>query len=506
MGGASYVLTMRNIRKSFPGVLANDSINLKVRRGEIHALLGENGAGKSTAMNILTGLYREDAGEILVRGEKVSIKSPQKALRLGIAMVHQHFRLVQTFTTTENIILGLPLPRFFLNREKMERKVEEVSREFGLYIDAKAKIWQLSVGEQQRVEIVKMLYRGVEILIMDEPTAVLTPNEVDHLFVTLRKMVKLGKSIIFISHKLDEVMEIAHQITVFRKGRDVASLEKTSTSKKELASLMVGGKMPVAPREKGTPGGKTILSLKDVEAFNDVNKLVLNKVSLQVKEGAIYGIGGVAGNGQRELAEVVVGLRKIQAGEIFLEEASITNESPRIIMEAGISFIPEDRMGMGLVPNLGVVENAVLKEYRRPPIQQGFFLNQKEMMDRAQEFVDGFQIKTASLSTPVRLLSGGNAQRLLLARETATKPKLIVACHPTRGLDISATLAVHRTLLEESKKGVAILLISEDLDELMALAHEISVLYEGTIMGTLEAKSFQREELGLLMAGVSEGK
>jgi len=503
MNKDTYALEMRNITKTFPGVLANDNINLQVRKGEIHALLGENGAGKSTCMNILTGLYQANSGEIWIGGKKVNIKSPHVALNHGIAMVHQHFRLVKPFTAAENVFLGLPRPKFFLSQEIMEKEVREISRDYGMEIDPQAKIWQLSVGEQQRVEIIKMLYRGVDFLIMDEPTAVLTPTEVQDLFVTLKKMREMGKSIIFISHKLDEVMQIADRITVFRRGKNVAQRDKDKTSKRELASLMVGKEMPPTPENLSQPGEKVILSLQNVVALNDREQKALKDVSLEVKEGSIMGIAGVTGNGQRELAEVIVGLRQVESGKIFMLEQDITNKSIYQIIKKGISFIPEDRMGTGLAPNMGVTDNSILKEYRQYPLSKGFLLQPAEIIKKAQSFVSSFNITTASLDTPSRLLSGGNAQKLLLARETSCQPKLIVASHPTRGLDVNAMNSVRRILLEQCQQGVAVLLLSEDLDELMSLSDEIAVLSSGKIMKVLPRQDFNREEIGLLMSGIS---
>lgn len=502
----TFALEMRRITKAFPGVLANDKIDFKVGKGEIHALLGENGAGKSTAMNILTGLYQADEGEIWINGVKEAIKSPQKALKLGIAMVHQHFRLIQTFSAAENVFLGLSQPKFLISQEAIEKEVSRISKEYGMEIDPQAKIWQLSVGEQQRVEIIKMLYRGVDILIMDEPTAVLTPPEVKELFVTLKRMKGMGKSIIFISHKLDEVMEIADRITVFRRGRNVARLKKADTNKQELASLMVGKAMPKALENLNIPGEKVILSLENIVALSDRNQKALKGISFKVKEGSIFGIAGVTGNGQRELAEVIVGLRKVVAGKIKLLNRDITNKSTYQIIKTGISFIPEERMGTGLVPNMGVADNAILKQYRQSPFCKGFLLQSKEILKKAQEFVDSFDIKTASLETPSRLLSGGNAQKLLLARETSCTPQLIVASHPTRGLDVSAMNAVRKILLQQCEKKVSVVLISEDLDELMSLSDEIAVLSAGEIMKVIPRQNFNREEIGLLMSGINTSR
>ncbi|HEY66452.1 MAG TPA: ABC transporter ATP-binding protein [Caldilineae bacterium] len=492
---------MVGIVKRFPGVVANAGIDLEVYAGEIHALLGENGAGKSTLMNILAGLYRPDEGEIYIHGHLVDIRSPRDAIELGIGMVHQHFMLVETLTVAENVILGLKEPRLVLDMDRVEQEIEELSRRYGLQVDPTAYIWQLSVGEQQRVEILKALYRGANILIMDEPTAVLTPQEAHELGRTLRRMAEEGKAIIFITHKLDEVAEFSDRVTVLRQGRVVATLPTEQTTREELARLMVGREVLFRLEKEPVEPGAVVLELRDVHALNDKGLPALRGVSLQIRAGEIVGIAGVAGNGQRELAEVVTGLRPVSSGRILVHGRDVTNCSPREVIQAGVSHIPGDRLGMGLVPNLPVSDNIILKDYRKAPLAQGPFLRKQAVIRFAQELIRRFRIDTPSPATPVRLLSGGNLQRCILAREITAGRGLLVAVHPTRGLDVGATEAVRRMLLEQRAQGAAILLISEDLEELLALSDRIVVLYEGQVMGTVSADEANIEAIGLMMAG-----
>jgi len=498
------LVEMRNITKKFPGVLANDQVSFAARAGEIHALLGENGAGKSTLMSILTGLYRPDAGEIFIDGRPVVFRSPRDAIKNGIGMVYQHFRLVSPFTVAENVILGLDEPGLILRMPEIENKVAALSESYGLKVDPKLKIWQLSVGEQQRVEIIKMLYRGARVLILDEPTAVLTPQETKELFVTLRRMADRGHAVIFITHKLHEVMAVADRITVLRGGRAVGTVEKKATNPTELARMMVGREIAPPPPRTEIPSGQKVLELNNVQAMGDKGLLALRGVSLTIHAGEILGIAGVSGNGQKELAEVITGLRPVQSGKVLIKGQDYTNRSPRDIIEAGVSHVPEDRLGTGLIPGLGVPENVILKEYRRPPISRGFFLNPRAARERSEELVKRFQVKVAHLDLPVKLLSGGNLQRLLLAREISAQPSLIVAVYPVRGLDIGATEAVHRLLLEQRARGAGILLISEDLEEILQLSDRIAVMYEGQIQGILPAAEAHLEEIGLLMAGIKK--
>ena len=495
------LVEMRGITKRFPGVLANDHIDFNARAGEVHALLGENGAGKSTLMSILCGLYRPDEGEIYIHGRRVNLRSPRDAIDLGIGMVHQNFMLVNVQTVAENVILGLRQPRFFLNVNRIEEEIEELSERYRLQVDPKARIWQLSVGEQQRVEIIKMLYRGAEVLILDEPTAVLTPQETEDLFTTLRRMREEGKAVIFISHKLDEVMAIATRITVLRNGRVVGETTPAETDEAKLAKMMVGREVLFHIEKKPVPKGDVVLRVEDIHALNDRGLLALKGISFSIREGEILGIAGVAGNGQRELAEVITGLRHTSRGRIFINGKDVTNCSSRYIIEEGVSHIPEDRLGMGLVPNLAVSDNLIMKGYRQPPLARGPFLNRSSIVRFAQSLIRAFNIATPSCETQVKLLSGGNLQRTILAREITSGPELMVAVHPTRGLDVGATESVQNLLLTQREKGAAILLISEDLDELLALSDRIAVIYEGEIMGIVPAEEANVEEIGLMMAG-----
>ncbi|MGQ9503047.1 MAG: ABC transporter ATP-binding protein [Anaerolineae bacterium] len=511
---------MRGIVKRFPGVLANDHIHFAVRAGEIHALLGENGAGKSTLMNILSGLYRPDAGEIWLcpRGQtqpqRVDICSPRDAINLGIGMVHQHFMLVPTLTVTENVILGLKEPRFLLRMRQVEERIAALSQQYHLQVHPSAYIWQLSVGEQQRVEIIKLLYRGAEVLILDEPTAVLTPQESEQLGRTLRRMAEEGKAIIFITHKLDEVIAFSDRVTVLRAGCNIATLDTATTDKAELARLMVGREVLFRIEKPVgaicTDGEPPVLEVERVEALNDRGLPALRGVSLQVCSGEILGIAGVAGNGQSELAEVVTGLRPVTRGRVLVRGQDLTNQPPLHFIEAGVSHIPGDRLGVGLAGNLPVSDNLIMKAYRREPIANGPFLSRRAILSFARNLIQTFQIITPTPMSPVRTLSGGNLQKTILAREiTASRDfasdyrRILVAIHPTRGLDVGATEAVHRTLLEQRAQGAAILLISEDLEELLALADRIAVMYEGRIMGIVDATAANIEQLGLMMAGES---
>lgn len=496
-----FAVEMQGIVKKFPGVLANDHVDLQVRHGEIHALLGENGAGKSTLMNILSGLYQPDAGKIFINGEEVSFRSPREAIAKGIGMVHQHFMLVPTQTVMENLILGYPEPRFYIDYQRLEKKIKEFSQEFGLDVDPNAKIWQLSVGEQQRVEILKMLYHGAKILIMDEPTAVLTPQEVQSLFKTLRKMVSNGHTVIFISHKLDEVLEIADRITVLRRGRLVDIVDASSTNKSDLARRMVGREVLFRVQKERSQPGKVVLELQGVSCNNDKGLPALKNLNLQVRAGEILGVAGVAGNGQTEMAEVINGLREVTAGKVFVSSDNITNKNPVWAIDRGVAYIPADRTERGTAPNLSLTENIALKQYRKPPMSHGWAINWRYVKEYTLGLIKKFDIQTPSDELAVRMLSGGNLQKLILARELSLNPNVIVAVYPTRGLDVGATESVHQILIEQRDKGVGVLLISEDLDELLSLSDRIVVIYEGEIMGEVPPDDSLVEQIGLMMAG-----
>ncbi|HBY94527.1 MAG TPA: heme ABC transporter ATP-binding protein [Chloroflexi bacterium] len=495
------MVEMRNITKRFPGVVANRNVTLRVRPGEIHALLGENGAGKSTLMSVLAGLYRPDEGQIFLRGRPVDIRSPKDAIELGIGMVYQHFMLVKPMTVAENVILGLDSGRFVLDLASVERELKALTQHYRLAVDPKAAIWQLSVGEQQRVEILKLLYRGADILILDEPTAVLTPQESEELGRTLRHMAAEGKAVIFITHKLDEVMTFADRVTVLRAGEVTATVNTADTSKQELARLMVGREVLFHLEKEPTTPGEIVLDVENLHASNAKGLPALRGVSFTIRAGEILGIAGVAGNGQHELAEVVTGLRPATGGTVQAFGRPITNRSPYEAIQAGVSHIPGDRMGVGLAANMTVSDNLIMKGYRSAPLANGPFFNFAAIGDFARRLIAGFNIATPAPTTPVRMLSGGNLQKTILAREITASRGLLIAVHPTRGLDVGATEAVRRTLLAERGAGAAILLISEDLDELLAISDRIAVIYEGEIMGVVPAEGADIEALGLMMAG-----
>jgi simple sugar transport system ATP-binding protein len=497
---------MKGIVKRFPGVIANDQVDFTVRTGEIHALLGENGAGKTTLMNVLNGLYRPEAGELFVNGRPARFNSPRDAIRSGLGMVHQHFMLVPTQTVAENLILGQSWPRFLINYREVEERIAELSQQFGMAVDPGAKIWQLSVGEQQRVEILKMLYQGAKILIMDEPTAVLTPQEVEELFKTLNNMTAAGHTIIFISHKLDEVVEISHRVTVLRRGKAVALVETAETTKAELARLMVGREVLFRVEKKAAEPGQTALVLNSVSCRNDRGLPSLRQLSLQIRAGEIVGVAGVAGNGQTELAEVITGLRHAVDGRIEVMGHDITNQPAKVAINQGVAYIPADRNGVGSAPNLTLAENLAMKKYDRPPVGQGWAINRGAMKAQARQLVEKFNISAPGVETPARSLSGGNLQKLILAREFSDDPNVIVAVYPSRGLDVGAAESVHRLLIEERDRGAAVLLISEDLDELLSMSDRIVVLYEGQLMGEVPPDDNRVEEIGLMMAGTKTKK
>jgi simple sugar transport system ATP-binding protein len=501
---------MHGIVKQFPGVVANDHADLVVNAGEIHALLGENGAGKSTLMNVLAGLYLPDSGQIRVHGRVAKIRSPGEATRWGIGMVHQHFMLVEPQTVAENVILGLDRPRFRLDMPRIADGIRQLSTRYGMTVDPTAYVWQLSVGEQQRVEIIKMLYRGADILILDEPTAVLTPQEAEDLGNTLRQMVREGKAVIFITHKLDEVMSFADRVTVLRRGKTVANLVTAETTKVDLAREMVGREVVFhvdrSEYERPDTNGKSahrMLAVEKLNALSDKGLPALRDVSFAVHQHEILGVAGVAGNGQRELAEVITGLRPASNGRVLLRDQDVTNRSPRRVIDLGMSHIPEDRMSTGLIANMTVCDNLILKDYRRPLLSRLGFILQRAVARFSDRLIDEYEIATPSRETVIKALSGGNLQKALLAREIACGGDLIIAVHPTRGLDVGATEWVQRKLLEQRQKGAAVLLISEDLDELLAVSDRVAVMYEGRIMGIVPYRQAHVEEIGLMMAGTA---
>jgi len=500
--GSKAVVEMKGIVKRFPGVVANDGIDLAITRGEIHCLLGENGAGKTTLMRILYGLYQPDGGEILLGGEPVRIASPKAALAHRIGMVHQHFHLVPTLSVEENIVLGLSGGTGpFLRLRRTRERIEQLAEEYGLSVDPTAKVWQLSVGQQQRVEILKALYRDADVLIMDEPTSVLTPQEVDALFGTLRTLVDDGLTVVFITHKLDEVMEVSDRVTVLRKGKVVSTVHTAETSKAQLATMMVGREVVFRLEKRPPHRGETVLEVDDLHAHNDRGLPALRGVSFDLHAGEILGVAGVSGNGQHELSEVLTGLRKAHRGSAILETRDLASCSAREVADLGVAHVPTERIRMGTVPTMTIQENLILKSYRTPPFCRWVFLDDKAANRHACEAMEAYQISAPDEGTIAKTLSGGNIQRLVLARELCGSPKLVVAAHPTYGLDVGATEQIRQVLLDQRDRGAGILLISEDLDEILQLSDRILVLFEGEVMGIVPCDEADLEEIGLMMAG-----
>jgi len=508
---ASRAIHLSGITKRFAGVVANDAVDFEARFGEVHALIGENGAGKSTLMNILAGMYQPDTGTVAIDGTPVNLKSPRDAIALGIGMVYQHFMLVETFTVTENVMLGREGLSTWLDTSAVERELERLGARHGLEIDPRARIWQLSVGEQQRVEILRLLHRGARILVFDEPTAVLTPQEAAGLIQTLRGMAASGYCVVFISHKLDEVMAVADRVTVMRHGKVVATVGTDETDRHALARMMVGRALAGQvehPADEGCAhlaSGQPLLETRNLGADGDKGMAALTGVDLTVRGGEVLGIAGVAGNGQRELAEVITGLRRATAGSVRVAGNDLTNRAPAEIAAAGVAHIPEDRIATGLVPGMDVAANAILRDYSRSPLAKGPFIVQRAVAAFADRLISRYDVKTPNRRTKVGTLSGGNQQKLLIARELNGRPRVVVAVHPSRGVDVGATEAIHALLDEQRQLGAAILLISEDLDELLALSDRIAVLYSGRVVGTPVDADRARagiEQIGLMMAGI----
>jgi ABC-type uncharacterized transport system ATPase subunit len=474
----------------------------------VHALLGENGAGKTTLSNILTGLYRPDEGEIVLFGKRADFHSPRDALDAGVAMVHQHFRLVSPFTVAENVVLGdhRDVGRTFLLRPRLiERRVEELSRRYGLAVEPRARIWQLSVGEQQRVEILKALYQDARILILDEPTAVLTPQEAGALFETIRAMADDGRTVIFISHKLHEVRAVADRVTVLRRGRSVATVDAAEATPRSLAALMVGRDVEIGRVEHGrTPADEVVLDLDDLSAEGDRGAEAVKDVSLQVRFGEIVAVAGVAGNGQRELAETIAGIREAASGAVRVRGRRLRGGDPRAAIKGGIAYVPEDRLGTGVAPGLSLASNVVLKAYRGAPVSRGPLLQLRRIRELANRVITNYDVRASGPDVPAWQLSGGNLQKVVLAREFSSDPVVLVAAAPTRGLDVAGIETVHGYLRGAAARGVGVLLISEDLDEILALADRVAVMYEGELVGERDAGTATVEELGLLMAGGEE--
>lgn len=500
MSASPPLVAVREITKTFPGVVANDRITLDVRAGEIHALLGENGAGKTTLMNILYGILQPDRGEIVVRGQPTHMRSPADAIAAGIGMVPQHFLLVRRHTVAENIALALPGVPFLLPARYIDQRVREVGARYGLVVDPHAAVWQLSVSEQQRVEILKALLRGAQILILDEPTSVLTPQEVTFLSDVLRKMKAEGHAVIFITHKLDEVFAVADRVSVLRKGRLIGTVDTASADKRTLARMMVGRHIEVDLPPRTAPTGSETLAVTDLWVPGDRGAPAVRGMNLTVHSGEVVGIAGVGGNGQRELLEAVTGLRAPQRGRILVLGRDVTGASARTIHSAGVAHVPEERMRMGIVGTMSVAENLLLRRYRYPPFARGPVLDYEAAEQFALRLIAEYSIATPSPAVLAKSLSGGNIQRLILARELSEHPALVVAAHPTYGLDISATDQVHQLLLQRRNEGAGVLLVSEDLDEILRLADRVGVMFGGTLVGIVPAGT-DRETIGLMMAG-----
>lgn len=495
------LLEFDSVVKRFPGVVANDGVSFTVNKGTIHSLLGENGAGKTTLMNILYGLYQQEEGSICLQGDEFKIESPTRAIELGIGMVHQHFKLVENHTVAENIAMGLPSASKIRPTQDIKRKLLELAGQYGLEVDPEAKVWQLSAGEKQRVEILRALYRGAEILILDEPTSVLTPGETENLFTVLEDMKSEGRTIIFITHKLDEVMQISDVVTVLRDGKVVDTVDTSSTDKPELSKKMVGREVLFDLEKPSNERGPAILEVNGLNAKNDKRVEAIRDLSFSVHQGEILGIAGVAGNGQRELAEVLTGLREATSGKVSIGGEEVTNTSTRNIADRDVAHIPEDRLHQGIVGDLTLKDNVILKAYRKKPFSKGIMIDYGLVTELTSQIIKDFDIKVPGPNTPANLLSGGNIQRLILGREVSSDPKLIIASHPTYGLDVAAAEQIRQLLLEQKALGVGVLLISENLTEVTSISDRIAVLFEGEIMGTVESGELEREELGMLMAG-----
>jgi ABC-type uncharacterized transport system ATPase subunit len=492
-------ISMEGITKTFGKVQANKDIDFQVKFGEIHALLGENGAGKSTLVNVLSGIYTPDSGSIFIRGKEVKLTSPRVAIDEGIGMIHQHFKLVEVMTAQENIMLGQK-GSHFLHSEALTQKITELSERFQLGVELKKKVYDMSVGEKQTLEILKVLYRGANILILDEPTAVLTPQEIEKLFQIMKRMKDAGCAVVFITHKMNEVLTISDRLTVLRKGEKVKTLETKDTNTRELAELMVGHPVDLAIKRVEATMGETLLKVKNLICVNKERVQVLKDLSFTLAPGEILGVAGIAGSGQKELCEAIAGLYPIQSGQILFNGEDLVGLTPREIIVKGISmsFIPEDRLGMGLVASMDMVDNIILKDYQN---QKGLLINRKPAAQKALKIVEKLDISTPGIYHPIKELSGGNIQKVLLGRELDSHPKLLITAYPVRGLDINVSYKIYDLINAEKKRGVAILFVGEDLDVLLELCDRIMVLCHGECIGIVEAKKATKEELGLLMTG-----
>jgi len=492
---------MTGIRKAFGGLVANDAVDFRVDGGEIVGLLGENGAGTTTLMNVLYGLYRADSGEIALGGKPVRLDSPRDAIRRGIGMVHQHFMLVQNHTVAENVALGLPGSPFLDPARAVVARIEEFGSRFGLPVEPKAPVWQLSAGEQQRVEIVKALMCGAELLILDEPTSVLTPFEAEELFAALRLMAAEGKAAVIISHKLEEIASVCTRVEVLRKGRNAGSADPRTASREELARMMVGRDVALSLSRSDLPRGELALEVRGLRALGDRGAEAVRGVSLRLYRNEIFGIAGVSGNGQRELVEALTGLRKPVAGEVLLGGKNVAGESARVMAGLGVSHVPEERIKFGIVPNLLIYENSVLKSHHAKPFSDVVFLDYDTIKGRAEDIVDGFNVSAPSISSPMKHLSGGNIQKLIIGREILNDPAILVASHPTYGLDVGATEYIRSQLLRRRDSGGAVLLVSEDLEEIFQLCDRAAVMFRGRFMGVFDPSKVSLEDVGLMMAG-----
>lgn len=495
-------LEVRNITKQFPGVLANDHISFTLLPGEIHAFLGENGAGKSTLMNILYGLQTPDEGEILINGQVVKIRNPTDAIRLGLGMVHQEYALVDTLTAAENVMLGTEIEQGgWISQREANRRIAALSKKYGLPVPPEVLVQDLPVGVQQRVEILKALYRDVKMLILDEPTAVLTPQEADDLFRVMRELAASGRAIIFISHKLKEVLEIADRVTVLRRGTVVGTVDPKTATERSLAAMMVGRSVVLQVDKGAAQPGPSVLQITNLVVRDDRNQIAVDHLSLEVRAGEVVGIAGVQGNGQTELVEAISGLRPYEEGEICLLGEPLP-PNPRGITECGVAYIPEDRKGMGLVLSYPIADNLVLSSYYQQPYARGVVLNEEQVVDRAESLVKEFDVRTPSIWTRAGSLSGGNQQKCIVAREFSRQIKLLVAAQPTRGIDVGSIEFIHSSIVAQRDQGVAVLLVSAELDEVLALSDRIAVMFHGRILAVLPAAEATREHIGLLMAGV----
>lgn len=501
------VVEMRGITKKFPGTVANDNVNFDLKKGEVHVLLGENGAGKTTLMNVLYGLYEPEEGEIFVNGKKAKIKTPSDAINLGIGMVHQHFMLVNNFTVTQNIILGAePKKGLSINEEQASKKVEELAIKYGFNVKPNDLIEDISVGQQQKVEILKALYRDADILILDEPTAVLTPQEIEELGSIFKNLTAQGKSIILITHKLKEIMNMSDRVTVVRRGKCIDVVNTKDTNIDELAEMMVGRKVNLKVDKKEAKQGDVFVKIKDLKVLDHRKIEVIKNIDLEIKKGEILGIAGVDGNGQSELLEVLSGLRKSSSGQIWIGDKEITSLSASEISALNIGHVPEDRHKRGLVLKFSLVENSILGRQKEKVFRKGLLLDYKKIREHCKKLIKEFDVRTPSEDVFAGKLSGGNQQKLIVAREISKNPDFIIVAQPTRGLDVGAIEYIHRRLVEERDKGRAVLLVSSELDEIMNLSDRIAVMYDGKVMDVLDAKDATEMELGILMAGGSLNK